>query len=271
MIKEYTGYEWGKDFFSFRVPGMDGDGLQAWPGQPGATKTNIVQEMMYLVPDNMQLLTTSSSTARSASPACGSTAGRAVHERGPHRQHDLRRQCHRRAARQFAYRSSTRPAQEVQEERVRHPVARASFDMFDRLEGAVERRSRMATSTYSRPIASRDWPGRWASIRRPSRRQSKSTTISATGLGRNLRKEPRVSAAHTKPPFYACRYFPGRLWDSGRHPINHKAEVLDTEWNPIPGLICGGPRRLYHLRRQLPVHPARQHDGLHAEHRTDCW
>ena len=52
MIKDYTGYEWGKDMFSFRVPGMDGDGLRmAW--EIGATKTDIIMEIMYLVPENM--------------------------------------------------------------------------------------------------------------------------------------------------------------------------------------------------------------------------
>jgi len=31
MIKKFTGYDWGTDLYSFRVPGVDGDGLRmAW-------------------------------------------------------------------------------------------------------------------------------------------------------------------------------------------------------------------------------------------------
>ncbi len=49
MIKELTGYEWGRDFFSFRVPGMDGDGLRmAW--EVGAARTEVVQEMIIVIP-----------------------------------------------------------------------------------------------------------------------------------------------------------------------------------------------------------------------------
>ena len=72
MIKEYTGYEWGKDFFSFRVPGMDGDGLQHGLGsRRGQDRDRPGDD----VPRARQpgLPTTSSSTGRSGSPACGST------------------------------------------------------------------------------------------------------------------------------------------------------------------------------------------------------
>jgi fumarate reductase flavoprotein subunit len=51
-IKKYTGYEWGKDLFSFRIPGMAGDGIQmAW--KAGAGKTEMSMELMYMIPDNM--------------------------------------------------------------------------------------------------------------------------------------------------------------------------------------------------------------------------
>ena len=42
MIKKYTGYEWGKDIYSFRVPGMEGDGLRmAWEAGAQATPMRI--------------------------------------------------------------------------------------------------------------------------------------------------------------------------------------------------------------------------------------
>ena len=36
MIRQYTGFEWGKDLFSFRIPGVTGDGIRmAWEAGSG--------------------------------------------------------------------------------------------------------------------------------------------------------------------------------------------------------------------------------------------
>ena len=49
MIKKYTGYEWGKDLASFRIPGVDGDGVRmAW--EVGAAPTEMTMEMIYMMP-----------------------------------------------------------------------------------------------------------------------------------------------------------------------------------------------------------------------------
>lgn len=52
MIKEQTGYEFGKTIFNFAVPGMKGDGIKmAWEAGAGHTQCNM--ELMYQLPDNM--------------------------------------------------------------------------------------------------------------------------------------------------------------------------------------------------------------------------
>lgn len=52
MIKEETGYEFGKTIFNFAIPGMTGDGLRmAWAAGAGKTPCNM--ELMYQLPDNM--------------------------------------------------------------------------------------------------------------------------------------------------------------------------------------------------------------------------
>ena len=49
MIKENTGYDWGKDIFSFRVPGINGDGVRmAW--EAGAAKGHMEIEMIMGTP-----------------------------------------------------------------------------------------------------------------------------------------------------------------------------------------------------------------------------
>lgn len=52
MIKEQTGYEFGKTIFNFAIPGMKGDGIKmAWEAGAGQTKCSM--ELMYQLPDNM--------------------------------------------------------------------------------------------------------------------------------------------------------------------------------------------------------------------------
>lgn len=56
LIKKYVGLDWGKDLFSFRIPGMVGDGINmAW--EVGAGKSDIGLELMYQCPDNMSVFT----------------------------------------------------------------------------------------------------------------------------------------------------------------------------------------------------------------------
>lgn len=52
MIKEQTGYEFGKTIFNFAIPGMKGDGIKmAW--EAGAGHAPCTMELMYQLPDNM--------------------------------------------------------------------------------------------------------------------------------------------------------------------------------------------------------------------------
>ncbi|MBQ2782886.1 MAG: FAD-dependent oxidoreductase [Oscillospiraceae bacterium] len=56
MIKEHMGYEWGKNLFSFRIPGIKGEGIKmAWEAGAGATPLSM--ELMYQCPDNMSVFT----------------------------------------------------------------------------------------------------------------------------------------------------------------------------------------------------------------------
>ena len=51
-IKDNLGFEWGKDLYSFRIPGNVGDGLRmAW--EAGAAKEPSIMELMYQIPDNL--------------------------------------------------------------------------------------------------------------------------------------------------------------------------------------------------------------------------
>ncbi|RCX16028.1 fumarate reductase flavoprotein subunit [Anaerobacterium chartisolvens] len=49
MIRQLTGYEWGKDMFSFRIPGITGDGIRM-AREVGAGETEYNIEMAYGCP-----------------------------------------------------------------------------------------------------------------------------------------------------------------------------------------------------------------------------
>jgi fumarate reductase flavoprotein subunit len=54
MVKKYTGYELGKDMHSFRIPGLEGDGIRmAW--EAGAARAEMTMEIIYNMPDHMTL------------------------------------------------------------------------------------------------------------------------------------------------------------------------------------------------------------------------
>ena len=52
MIHDKIGLDWGKNLYSFAVPGMDGDGYNMCH-EVGAGHTPVSMEMMYQLPDNM--------------------------------------------------------------------------------------------------------------------------------------------------------------------------------------------------------------------------
>ncbi|MDR1642213.1 MAG: FAD-dependent oxidoreductase [Clostridiales bacterium] len=63
LIKEYLGYEWGKDLHSFRIPGVEGEGLKMlW--EAGAAKTAPVMELTYTTPGVTDVYKTLSETMR---------------------------------------------------------------------------------------------------------------------------------------------------------------------------------------------------------------
>lgn len=52
MIKRHTGYEWGKDLQSFRIPGTVGDGIRM-ALEAGAMSSEMMMELIYLMPGDL--------------------------------------------------------------------------------------------------------------------------------------------------------------------------------------------------------------------------
>ena len=63
MIEQYMGWKWGVDMFTFRIPGIDGDGLNmAW--KIGARKAKVNMEVTYNTPGTTDIFKTLSEVGR---------------------------------------------------------------------------------------------------------------------------------------------------------------------------------------------------------------
>jgi fumarate reductase flavoprotein subunit len=60
------------------------------------------------------------------------------------------------------------------------------------------------------------------------------------GHDESLNKNPKYLRPIRKPKFYAARFFIGSFSGQGGIKINHKTEVLDKDWEVIPGLYATG-------------------------------
>ena len=63
MIEKYMGWKWGEDMFTFRIPGLDGDGMNmVW--DIGGKKANINMEVTYNTPGTTDVFKTLSEVMR---------------------------------------------------------------------------------------------------------------------------------------------------------------------------------------------------------------
>lgn len=63
MIEERLGFKWGEDMFTFRIPGLDGDGMNmVW--RAGGKEAPVTMEVTYNTPGVTDLFKTLSETMR---------------------------------------------------------------------------------------------------------------------------------------------------------------------------------------------------------------
>ena len=241
MIKEHTGYEWGKDFFSFRIPGMDGDGLNmAWA--VGADKTEIVQEMIFLPPDNLNpnnfiidgafrqpCLWVNSRGERFMNEDCIANltfAGNAISGQ-PGR---------------FAY--SIFDSALLKKYRKQGPDITSHVypsDCWDHLEDATQGALAQGYQHVFKADSIEDLAGKMGiGPDALAYTVDEYNGLCERGWDELFEKNHEYLQPISKPPFYACRYFPAAYGTLGGIRINYKAEVLDADRNPIPGLYAAG-------------------------------
>jgi fumarate reductase flavoprotein subunit len=241
MIKEYTGYEWGKDLFSFRVPGMHGDGLNmAWA--VGAAKTAIVQEMIFLVPDNLNPNNFIIDGAfRQPCLWVNSKAQRFMNE-------DTLANltfCGNAIAGQPGRQAfSIFDSALLKKYRKKGPdIASHVYphDCWDHLDEAIEGARGQGYEHVFKADTIEELAGQMG-----VEADALLSTLEEYngfcdgGWDELFEKNRAYLQPIVKAPFYACRYFPAAYGTLGGLRINYKTEVLDSQWNAIPGLYAAG-------------------------------
>jgi len=239
MIKKYTGYQFGKDLYSFRIPGMEGDGIRmAW--EVGADRTEMHMEVIYGMPDVM-------------------TIGPELHEacRQPHLMVNLlgERFMNEAILPNTTYTGNAISIQKgrcaflVFDDNIKKQME-AGFDFFS-VVFPFER-----IGDFDKAIQNALGQGyEHLFVADSIEELAQKTGISPQGLKKTIEeynrscekgyddlfnKEHRYLRPIKTPKFYAARHFPGAYGSLGGIKINHRAEVLDKNWDVIPGLYAAG-------------------------------
>jgi fumarate reductase flavoprotein subunit len=239
MVNKYTGYKLGNDMYSFRIPGLEGDGIRmAW--EAGAAQTEMTMEMIYNMPDHM-----------SFPPQ--------IHEafRQPHLLVNLQGE---RFLNEAVMPNSTFTGNAITLQK-----ARCAFLIFDdNIKKLME--TDFDTRNFVFPITR--FENADDTIREALKRGyehifvadsiqelAAKTGIDAKGLESTideynqccakgyddlLNKPHRYLRPIKTPRFYAGRHFPSAYGTLGGIKINHKTEVLDKNWNVMPGFYAAG-------------------------------
>jgi succinate dehydrogenase/fumarate reductase flavoprotein subunit len=239
MIKKYTGYELGKDMHSFRIPGLEGDGIRmAWDA--GAARTDMTMEMIYNMPDHMSL------------PPQVYTAFRQ-----PHLLVNIQGERFLNEA-IMPNATFTGNAIALQKDRCAFLIFDESikkqmeidFDTRDfvfpvpRFENADDTIQAALKQGYPHLF-----------VADSIQELSEKTGIDPEGLRKTideynkccekgyddlLNKPHRYLRLLKGPKFYAGRFFPSAYGTLGGIKINHKTEVLDKNWDVMPGFYAAG-------------------------------
>ena len=238
MIKKHTGYEWGKDLHSFRIPGLEGDGIRmAW--EAGAMPTPMRIELTAGLAEG-------SSLANEWVPAINQ----------PHLMLNLNgERFFNEAEGNTSFKANAIALQKdrlcyfVFDEDIKNGM-KTYLDFINLviqipcLPDIDEMIKKVVESKYPHFFVAHTVE-ELAEKTSMNRKNLKATieeynAFCDHGYDKHFLKPTRYLRPVRKEPFYAFRLYPGGYGTLGGIKINYKTEVLDTSWGPIPGLYAAG-------------------------------
>ena len=241
LIKKYTGYEWEKDLFSFRIPGLAGDGIRmAW--EVGAAPSEMTMELIFMLPGEVVLYSLLVRGAfRQPNLMVNLLGERFMNEEvvmnTPFTANALARQKDRCGVMIF----DTNIAKHYEKDGFDLPLSLA----FACPMGDIEADIRKGIEAGCPHLFVAD----------SLEELAQETGIDAVGLKETVAEYNRYcEQGHDElfekdriylhpikgPRFFAGKNYPGAYGSLGGIKINYKTEVLSKEWKKIPGLYAAG-------------------------------
>ncbi len=238
MIRELTPYEYGKDMFSKRVPGIVGDGLKmAWA--IGAAKTDCNMEVGYNCPTE------------------GGYGTVVTSHRQPNLMVNLQgeRFMNEEVLQNTTFASNVLTTQKksvgfsIIDDSIKNHYAKYGFDNYglvSHIENAEAYDSEMAKAVadkdaYIFAADSLEELADKTGIDKAGLQKTVAAYNEACGCRDELFfKDARYLKPLKGPRYYAVAFYPSGYGSLGGLRINYKTEVLDTGFDPIPGLYGAG-------------------------------
>ncbi len=237
-IKKYTGYEWGSELQSFRIPGLVGDGIRmAW--EVGAARTDMRMELIYLMLGDIN-------------PELAETF------RQPHLFVNVlgERFMNEEIMPNTAFtgnaisRQKDRAAFLIFDENIRRYMEKVGFDFYHLVfpYTRVNNLDALIKESY-------DAGHKEVFVADSLDELAEKTGIDPDGLKATVEEynaycekgfDPVFNKGHKylrpvkEPRFYAGRQLPGAYGSLGGIKINYRTEVIDKNWKKIPGLYAAG-------------------------------
>ncbi|MBS4024606.1 MAG: FAD-dependent oxidoreductase [Clostridia bacterium] len=235
-VKKHTGYQLGEDMFSFRVPGLVGDGIRmAW--EMGAAETEMTMEIIYGIPGSMGFSSVSE-TFRQPNLMVNLLGERFINEEQmvntTYTGNAISLQKNRCAFTIFD--EATKKYYEQNGlDRISPVFNITSIENFDsQLDKAIESGNVFAADSLEE-LAEK------TGINYQNLQQTVTEYNHACDTRDELfYKSNKYLKKITQPKFYAARFYPGAYGTLGGIKINYKTEVLTKYFETIPGLYAVG-------------------------------
>ena len=239
MIKKHIGFELGKDIHPFRIPGTEGDGIRmAW--EVGAASSKMTMEMIYGMPDNMTLPIHLHEACRQPHLMVNLLGERFMNEavmpNTTYTGNAISLQKDRCAFLIFDDDIKEKMAIDLDTRSVVFPVTR-----FENADASIHKVMQSGYGHFFKATTIEELAQK-TGIKPDALIQTinEYNQSCASGYDVLFNKAHRYLRPILKAPFYAARHFPSAYGTLGGIKINHRTEVLDKNWETIPGLYAAG-------------------------------
>lgn len=266
MIKEELGFEWGKDMFTFRIPGMDGDGMKmVW--EIGGAKMPLNMEVIYNTPGTTDVFKTLSEVMRQ--PSCimvnphgerivneqilnnTTFTGNAILQQTGHRAYTIIgsegiEYFKKHGLDYITYHHNVKDMTSWESEKAAY-FSGAQGDVESSVFGAgngVSYRDENSSEAEAQNFYECDSLEEVAEIIGVPYKKLKATIDEynsyAGGYDAKFLKPSKWLRPIAGDKFYVARHFPSGYGSLGGIKVNHNMQALDTKDEPIPGLYACG-------------------------------